>query len=132
MPKYALFFMIFTLAALGLPGTTGFVGEFLVLIGVFKVDPLVAVSSTLGIILAAAYMLWLYKRVVFGNIKNIDLKKLTDLSKIELLMFISLAFLIIFFGFYPDPLIKTISISVNDLIENYQNSINNNLVKINN
>jgi NADH-quinone oxidoreductase subunit M len=132
MPKYALFFMIFTLAALGLPGTTGFVGEFLVLIGVFKVDPLVAVSSSLGIILAAAYMLWLYKRVVFGNIKNIDLKKLTDLSKIELLMFISLAFLIIFFGFYPDPLIKTISISVNDLIENYQNSINNNLVKINN
>jgi len=123
MPKYALFFMIFTLAALGLPGTSGFIGEFLILVGAFQVNHLVAVLASLGVILAAAYMLWLYKRVIFGTIKNSELKNLIDLNKTELIMFISLAFLTIFFGFYPDPLLKTINVSVSNLIENYETDI---------
>ena len=120
MPKYALMLMIFTLAALGLPGTSGFVGEFLVLIGVFQVNYLVAISASLGVVLAAAYMLWLYKRVIFGDIKNSQLKNLADLDKIEFVIFVSLASLILLFGFYPAPLIQTVSVSIDNLIANYQ------------
>jgi len=130
MPKYALLFMVFTLAALGLPGTSGFVGEFLVLLGIFQVNQLVATLATTGVILAAAYMLWLYKRVIFGTIKNLDLKNLIDLNNRELVMFILLAFLTIFFGFYPDPLIQTINISVDNLIENYDNRITQHLTQL--
>ena len=113
-------FMIFTLAALGLPGTSGFVGEFLVLVGVFQVNIIVAILSSIGIILAAAYMLWLYRRVVFGKITNSQIKQMTDLNKTELYIFIFLGFFIILFGFYPAPLLNTIDISVNNLIENYK------------
>jgi len=123
MPKYALFFMIFVLAALGLPGTSGFIGEFLILIGVFQTNSLVGILASLGIILAAVYMLWLYKRVIFGTIKNIELKNLVDLNKTEFTIFVSLAFLIILFGFYPEPLIKTINVSVDNLISNYQSDL---------
>ncbi|REK49675.1 MAG: NADH-quinone oxidoreductase subunit M, partial [Proteobacteria bacterium] len=84
VPKYAVLFMIFTLAALGLPGTSGFIGEFLILMGAFKDNFLVAVLASLGVILGAAYMLWLYKRVVFGKLVNEDLKQLTDLNKSEI------------------------------------------------
>jgi len=120
MPKYALIFMIFSLAALGLPGTSGFVGEFLILVGAFQVSIVVTVLASLGIILAAAYMLWLYRRVVFGRIANTDLKNMKDLNKTELYIFSSLVILVIFFGIYPDPLFKTVDISINNLIENYQ------------
>ena len=120
MPKYALFFMIFTLAALGLPGTSGFVGEFLILIGAFQVSILVTILATFGIILAAAYMLWLYRRVIFGRIANSDLKNMKDLNKMELYIFSSLVILVIFFGIYPDPLFKTVDISINNLIDNYK------------
>ena len=120
MPKYALFFMIFTLAALGLPGTSGFVGEFLILIGAFQVSILVTILATFGIILAAAYMLWLYRRVIFGRIANSDLKSMKDLNKMELYIFSSLVILVIFFGIYPDPLFKTVDISINNLIDNYK------------
>ena len=120
MPKYALFFMIFTLAALGLPGTSGFVGEFLILIGAFQVSILVTILATFGIILAAAYMLWLYRRVIFGRIVNSDLKNMKDLNKMELYIFSSLVILVIFFGIYPDPLFKTVDISINNLIDNYK------------
>ena len=75
MPKYAILLMIFTLGAIGLPGTSGFIGEFLILMGTFKKNFLVATIASLGVILAAAYMLWLYKRVVFGKLINDDLKK---------------------------------------------------------
>ena len=78
MPKYALAFMIFSLGALALPGTTGFIGEFLILIGIFKVNYLVAVMASLGVILTAAYMLWLYKRVIFGDLINEEVKNLKD------------------------------------------------------
>jgi len=124
MPKYAFVFMIFSLAALGLPGTTGFVGEFLILVGVFQINAIVAILASLGIILAAAYMLWLYRRVVFGRIGNSDLKTMNDLNKTELYILGSLVVLTIFFGFYPQPLFNTIDISINNLIENYQINLN--------
>ena len=129
MPKYALIFMVFSLAALGLPGTSGFVGEFLILIGVFQVSIIVTVLASLGIILAAAYMLWLYRRVVFGRIANSDLKNMKDLNKTELYILSSLVILVIFFGIYPDPLFKTVDISINNLIENYKMNLDFHLVQ---
>ena len=132
MPKYSLVFIIFVLAALGLPGTSGFVGEFLVLVGVLQKNILVAILASLGVILAAAYMLWLYKRVIFGKIANSEIKIMTDLNKTEIYIFSSLAFLILFFGVYPEPLFNTIDISVNNLIENYQIDINFHLAEATN
>ena len=129
MPKYALVLMIFTLAALGLPGTSGFVGEFLVLVGVFQINIFVTVMASLGVILAAAYMLWLYKRVIFGKIGNSEIKEMKDLNKMEIYIFSSLIFLIIFFGIYPEPLFKTVNVSVSNLIENYQTNLNFYLVE---
>ena len=121
MPKYAIVMMIFTLGALGLPGTSGFIGEFLVLMGTFKKSIITAAIASIGVILGAAYMLWLYKRVVFGNLlKTIDVKKMVDLNKYETLILSSLAILIIVFGFYPEPLIKTYATS----IDNFINSLN--------
>ena len=119
IPKYSVLFMLFTLAALGLPGTSGFIGEFLILMGVFKDNFLVAVIASIGVILGAAYMLWLYKRVVFGKLVNKELEKMIDLDKSEYFILISLAIPTLFFGFYPDPLISTIEVSVKDLIEIY-------------
>ena len=124
MPKYAFVFMVFTLAALGLPGTSGFVGEFLVLVGIFQVNIFVAVLASLGVILAAAYMLWLYKRVIFGKIANSEIKSMVDLNKTEIYIFASLVFLTIFFGIYPEPLFNTIDISINNLINNYRTDLN--------
>ena len=123
MPKYAFIFMIFTLAALGLPGTSGFVGEILILIGIFQKNIFVAFLATTGVILAAAYMLWLYKRVIFGKIKDVKLKKLFDLNKTESFILLSLAILVLFFGFYPEPLLKTINVSITNLITNYETNI---------
>jgi NADH-quinone oxidoreductase subunit M len=125
IPKYSVLFMLFTLAALGLPGTSGFIGEFLILMGAFKDNFLVAVIASLGVILGAAYMLWLYKRVVFGKLVNTDLNKLTDLDKSEYFILISLALPTLFFGFYPEPLFNTIEVSVNDLIEMYNSNLIN-------
>ena len=132
MPNYAFVFMIFVLAALGLPGTSGFVGEFLILVGVFQISMIVAILASLGIILAAAYMLWLYRRVIFGRIVNSDLKNIKDLNKTELYIFASLAILVILFGFYPEPLFNTVDISINNLIENYQMNLDFHLVQKNN
>ena len=125
IPKYSILFMLFTLAALGLPGTSGFVGEFLILMGVFKDNFLVAVIASLGVILGAAYMLWLYKRVVFGKLTNKDLAKMFDLNKSEYFILACLAVPILFFGFYPEPLINTIEVSVNDLINMYNANLIN-------
>ena len=117
MPKYAVVFMIFTLAAIGLPGTSGFIGEFLILLGAFQKSFIVAAIASLGVIFAAAYMLWLYKRVVFGNLVNKELLKILDLNKSEIFILWSLAIPILFFGFYPVPLINTIEVSIQDLIK---------------
>ena len=123
MPRYSIVLMIFTLGALGLPGTTGFVGEFLILMGAFKDNFLVAVIASIGVILGAAYMLWLYKRVVFGELINKDLKNLIDLNKSELIILIALAIPSLYFGFYPEPLINTVEISVSNLINNYNSNL---------
>jgi len=132
MPKYALVFMIFALAALGLPGTSGFVGEFLVLVGAFQINIFVAVLASLGVVLAAAYMLWLYKRVIFGEMASSEIKEMADLNKTEIYVFASLVFLTLFFGIYPEPLFNTIDISVNNLIDNYQTDLNFHLAQVNN
>ena len=132
MPKYALVFMIFTLAALGLPGTSGFVGEFLVLVGVFQTNIIVAVLASLGVILVAAYMLWLYRRVIFGKVVSSEIKDMKDLNKTEIYIFASIAFLTLFFGIYPEPLLNTVDISINNLIDKYQIDINFHLAQTNN
>jgi NADH-quinone oxidoreductase subunit M len=127
MPKYAIVFMVFTLGALGLPGTSGFVGEFLILIGTFKKNFLVATIASLGVILGAAYMLWLYKRIIFGEIINKELKSMIDLKKFEILILFSLVVPIIFFGFYPEPLINSIEVSVENLLNMCTTNIQTNL-----
>ena len=123
MPRYAIVFMIFTLGSLGLPGTTGFVGEFLILLGTFKVNFTVATVASLGVILGAAYILWLYRRVVFGEITNPDVKKLNDLNNPEMIILSFLAVVSILFGFYPDPLLSTTSASVGDLIDAFNYNV---------
>ena len=124
MPKYSILLMIFTLAAIGLPGTSGFIGEFLILMAVFQDSFLVATIASLGVILGAAYMLWLYKRVIFGKLINNDLLKISDLDKSELFILVSLALPTLFFGFYPEPLLNTIEVSVSNLIEIYNYNLN--------
>ena len=131
MPKYAIVFMIFTLGAIGLPGTSGFVGEFLILIGTFKKSFLVATIASSGIIFAAAYMLWLYRRIIFGELIHDDLKKMLDLSQSEIFILWSLAIPILFIGFYPEPIINTVEISVNNLIEMFNSNLQINLAKNN-
>ena len=126
LPKYSFLFLVFALAALGLPGTSGFLGEFLVLTGTFQKSYLAAMLATFGVVLGAAYMLWLTKRVIFGSTNNSEIKKINDVNKSELIMLTVLAFFIIFFGFYPMPLMETFDISVNSLIDNYQNDLNAN------
>ena len=124
LPKYSFVFMIFALGTLGLPGTSGFVGEFLVLVGTFKVNYLVAIIGSLGVILSAAYMLWLYKRVIFGKLDKVELKKIKDINLSESGILFVLAALVIFFGFYPDPFLETMRVSVDNLINNYNLEIN--------
>ena len=129
MPKYAFLFMIFTLGGLGLPGTSGFVGEFLILVGSFQINYIVAILATTGVILSAAYMLWLYRRVFFGKIINSELKKMKDLNISELYILYPLALLIILFGFYPEPFVNSIEVSINNLIDNYRMNLNYHLLK---
>ena len=132
MPKYAILFMIFTLGAVGLPGTTGFVGEFLILMGTFKKNFLAAILASIGVILSAAYMLWLYRRVVFGKLVNPDLEGITDLKNHEKIILWTLAIPVIFYGFYPEPIFNTVELSVFNLIEMYNLNIDINQAKINN
>ena len=129
LPKYSLLFLIFALAGLGLPGTSGFLGEFLVLTGTFQKSYLAAMIATFGVILGAAYMLWLTKRVIFGDTKNNEIKNLKDVNNLEMMMLVPLAFFVIFFGFYPAPLMDTMSVSINNLITNYQTDLILNMVQ---
>jgi NADH-quinone oxidoreductase subunit M len=119
MPKYALAFMVFTMANVGLPGTSGFVGEFLTLIGVFRVNTWVALFAATGVILSAAYALWLYRRVVFGALEKESLKAMLDLSAREKLVLYPLIALTIFFGVYPAPILDATAASVDNLVNNY-------------
>jgi NADH-quinone oxidoreductase subunit M len=119
MPLYALVFMVFTLANVGLPGTSGFVGEFLTLIAAFRVNTWVAFIATTGVILSAGYALWLYRRVIFGVIEKESLKSMLDLSRREIAILAPLAILTVLFGFYPEPIMKVTAASVDQLIGNY-------------
>ncbi len=120
MPKYAFVFMVFTLANVGLPGTTGFVGEILVLVGVFQVNTWVAALATTGIVLSAAYALWLYRRVVFGSLRHEDLRQILDLNRREVVIFAPIVAAVILFGIYPSPLLDVMHVSVANLIDNYE------------
>ncbi len=119
MPLYALVFMVFMLASVGLPGTSGFVGEFLVLVGAFKVNTWVAALATIGIILGAAYMLYLYRRVIFGRLTRDDLKAIVDLSPREILIFAPLVAMVLWMGIYPAPFIAVMDASVANLVDQH-------------
>ena len=116
MPGYALIFMVFMMASVGLPGTGGFVGEFLVLVGAFKVNAWVAALTATGVILGAAYMLYLYRRVIFGELTKENLMKLKDLSPREILVFAPLVVLTIWMGVYPASFLDVMHVSVNNLL----------------
>ena len=120
MPAYALIFMLFTMANVGLPGTSGFVGELLTLIGVFQVNTWVAVFATLGVVLSAAYALWLYRRIMFGDLIKASLKSITDLDRRERLLFTPLILATLIFGIYPSFIIDIIGPSVEALIESIE------------
>ncbi|MCJ8147889.1 NADH-quinone oxidoreductase subunit M [Shinella sedimenti] len=119
MPKYAVAFMLFTMANVGLPGTSGFVGEFMTLLGVFRANTWVALFATTGVILSAAYALWLYRRVIFGALEKESLKALLDLSGREKLLLYPLGILTIFFGVYPAPVFDVTAASVDALLNQY-------------
>ncbi|MBD9648405.1 NADH-quinone oxidoreductase subunit M [Ensifer sp. KUDG1] len=119
MPKYAVAFMVFTMANVGLPGTSSFVGEVLTLVGAFRANTWVALFATSGVILSAAYALWLYRRVVFGALEKESLKALLDLSPREKAILYPLVILTIFFGVYPAPIFDATAASVDLLVNNY-------------
>jgi NADH-quinone oxidoreductase subunit M len=117
MPLYAFTFMVFTMANVGLPGTSGFVGEFLSLMGAFKSNTWVAFFATLGVILSAGYALWLYRRVVFGKLEKPALMHLPDITPREMMTLAPLVVLTIFFGAYPAPILDIFGNSVENLIK---------------
>ncbi|WP_404378909.1 NADH-quinone oxidoreductase subunit M [Caenispirillum salinarum] len=120
MPRYALVFMIFMLASVGLPGTSGFVGEFLIILGVFQVNTWVALLAATGLILGAMYMLWLYRQVIFGKLDKDDVKAMLDLSKREIAILAPLVVLVLWMGIYPASFLDPMSVAVENLISNYQ------------
>jgi NADH-quinone oxidoreductase subunit M len=123
MPAYALIFMLFTMANVGLPGTSGFIGEFLTLMGVFQVNTWVAVFATTGVILSAAYALWLYRRVVLGDLIKESLKTITDMSRRERAIFAPLVVMTILLGVYPSLVTDIIGPSVEALVADYQTAL---------
>ena len=117
MPVYAFFFMLFMLASVGLPGTSGFVGEFLVLLGVFQINSWVAALTATGTILGVAYMLYLYRRVIFGTLTKDALRAMTDLSPREVLVFAPLALVVLWLGVYPSPVLDAVHVSVENIVQ---------------
>jgi NADH-quinone oxidoreductase subunit M len=123
MPLYAAVFMVFTLANVGLPGTSGFIGEFLSLVGAFKASTWVAFLATSGVILSAAYALYLYRRMMFGPLEKPSLRTIADLGYREVLVFTPLVLLVVLFGFYPSPLLDVTAVSVKKLVSGYEAAI---------
>lgn len=123
MPFYAFIFMVFLLASVGLPGTSGFVGEFLILIGTFQVNTWVALLGATGVIIGAAYMLYLYRRVIFGELTKEDLKKILDVSPREIAVFAPLILIVFFMGIYPIPFLDVMHSSVENLLERYHSAL---------
>ncbi len=126
MPKYAFVFMIFMLGSVGLPGTSGFIGEFLVLLGAFQDNTWVAFLAATGIILGAAYMLYLYRRVIFGKLEKDNLKKLLDLEPREVAVMVPLVLLVLWMGIYPTPFLNVFDASVANLISGYEAALADN------
>ena len=125
MPKYALVFMIFLLASIGLPGTSGFIGEFLILISAYQVNVFLALGAGLGIILGACYMLWLYKRVIFGSLNKNKAGDILDIDLIEMLVFLPLIILVFWIGIYPESFISEFREPISNMI----NSLNDRIVR---
>jgi NADH-quinone oxidoreductase subunit M len=123
MPVYAFVFMVFTLANVGLPGTSGFVGEFLSLIGTFRVNTWVATIATLGTILSACYALWLYRKMIFGKLEKPSLLNIRDIGWREAIVFAPLVILTILFGVYPKPVLDLSAASVTQLMDSYQHAL---------
>jgi NADH-quinone oxidoreductase subunit M len=123
MPRYAFVFMFFTLASVGLPGLSGFVGEFLVLIGTFKANTWVAFLASTGLILGAAYALWLYRKVVFGELTKDSLKGILDMNRREIAVFLPLVLLSLWMGVYPGSFLDPMAASVDKLVGDYQAAI---------
>ena len=124
MPMYAFTFMIFILASLGLPGTSGFVGEFLVLLSIFSINTYFAVFATTGVVLAATYSLWLYRRMIFGALIKDDLSEMLDLTRREIIIFVPLITLTIFIGIYPKPVIDIIEPSAKKIVSQVNGKLN--------
>ena len=123
MPVYAVFFMVFMLASVGLPGTGGFIGEILVLVGLFQVSTWAATLAATGLVLGAAYMLWLYRRVIFGKLSRSDLKSIMDMSYREVAVFTPPLVLTIWMGVYPMPFLEIIEVSVANLVEQHKTAM---------
>jgi NADH-quinone oxidoreductase subunit M len=123
MPAYAAVFMVFMLASVGLPGTSGFVGEFLVLMGAFQSNTWAALFATTGLILGAPYMLYLYRRVVFGELVRAELRSILDLNKRELATFAPLVALVLWMGVYPKPFLDVFAASVDNVVTRYQSAL---------
>ena len=117
MPVYAACFMVFTMANVGLPGTSGFVGEFLALLAAFKFNTWLAIVGTTGVILSAAYALWLYRRIIYGKLEKASLKDILDVGPREIVCLAPLVVLTIFFGVYPKPIFDVTKVSVAHLVE---------------
>jgi NADH-quinone oxidoreductase subunit M len=123
MPRYAFTFMIFTLASVGLPGLSGFVGEFLVLVGAFKANTWVATLAATGLILSAAYALWLYRKIIFGELTKDSLKGILDMNRREIAVFLPLLLLSLWMGVYPASFLDPMAASVDKLVGDYQAAI---------
>ena len=130
MPKYALVFMVFTMASVGLPATSGFVGEFLVLLGAFYYNTWLAVFATTGVVLGAAYMLYVYRRIIFGKLEKENLMSISDLSYREIIIFVPLVLLVFWMGVYPAPFLDVMSVSVDNLITNFNVALENSSVRL--
>ncbi|MAF94307.1 MAG: NADH-quinone oxidoreductase subunit M [Rhodospirillaceae bacterium] len=124
MPAYSMIFMLFMLASVGLPGTAGFVGEFLILVGAFKVNTWVAALATTGLILSVAYMLYLYRRVIFGKLTKDSLAAVLDMNAREIAVFAPLVVLVIFMGVYPGPFLEVMHVSVTNLLSQVDTALN--------
>ncbi len=115
--------MIFMLGSVGLPGTGGFVGEFLILVGAFQDNTWVAALASTGVILGAAYMLYLYRRVIFGKLDKEHLKQILDLEPREIAIFTPLVILVFWMGIWPDPFLSVFDATVSNLLQNYQSAL---------
>jgi NADH-quinone oxidoreductase subunit M len=122
MPKFAAFFLLFAMANAGLPATSGFVGEFMVILGAVKYNFWIGLLAATTLILGAAYSLWMYKRVVFGEVANDDVKKLTDVNSREFMMLGALAILVMAMGLYPKPFTDVLQVSVDALLQHVAQS----------